>query len=87
MGADVERPVALDDLVTIEVRGLVEEEVVIEEDRVDYRVTADSAVGPMPGFAEQLVGLNRDEEQQFSLIVRRRPRAGELGWQGSAISP
>ncbi|MDE2860722.1 MAG: trigger factor [Chloroflexota bacterium] len=62
----VERPVALDDLVTIEVRGQVDEEVVIEEDRVDYRVTADSTV-PMPGFAEQLVGLNRDEEQHFSL--------------------
>ena len=62
----VDRPVALDDLVTLEVRGLVEEEVVIEEERVDFRVTADSPV-PMPGFAERLVGLNRDDEQQFSL--------------------
>ena len=62
----VERSVALDDLVTLEVRGLVEEEVVIEEERVDYRVSVDSTV-PMPGFADRLVGLNRDEEQQFSL--------------------
>lgn len=62
----VERPVALDDLVTLEVRGLVDDEAVIEEERVDYRVTADSTA-PMPGFADRLVGLNRDEEQQFSL--------------------
>ena len=62
----VDRPVALDDLVTLEVRGLVDEEVAIEEERVDFRVTADSTA-PMPGFAERLVGLNRDEEQEFSL--------------------
>ena len=62
----VDRPVALDDLVTLEVRGLVDEEVAIEEERVDFRVTADSTA-PMPGFAERLVGLNRDEGQEFSL--------------------
>ena len=62
----VDRPVALDDLVTLEVRGLVDDEAVIQEERVDFLVTADSTA-PMPGFAERLVGLNREDEQEFSL--------------------
>ena len=62
----VDRPVALDDLVTLEVRGLMDDEAVIQEERVDFLVTADSTA-PMPGFAERLVGLNRDDEQEFSL--------------------
>ncbi len=62
----VERPVALDDLVTIKVRGEMDGETVVDVESVDFRVTAESVI-PMPGFAERLVGFNRDEEQQFSL--------------------
>ena len=62
----VERLVELDDMVTMEVRGQVEEDVIIEDEGVDYVLLAE-ATNPTPGFAEQLVGMNRENIRQFSL--------------------
>jgi trigger factor len=63
----VERPVQMEDMVTMQVKGQVEENAIIEDDSVDYILSAGST-NPMPGFAEQLVGINRDELQEFSLF-------------------
>lgn len=73
----VERPVELEDMVTIEVKGQVEENVIIEDEGVDYILTAGSN-NPMPGFAEQLVGISRDELREFSLPFPEDYPQGEL---------
>ena len=62
----VERPVELEDMVTMQVKGQVDENVIIEDESVDYVISAGST-NPMPGFAEQLVSINRDELREFSL--------------------
>ncbi len=62
----VERPVAMEDMITMQIKGQVEENVIIENDSVDYILSAES-INPMPGFAEQLVGANRDELREFAL--------------------
>jgi len=62
----VERPVAMGDMITMQVKGQVEEDVIIEDESVDYILSAES-INPMPGFADQLVGANREELREFSL--------------------
>lgn len=62
----VERPVELEDMITIEVRGQVDEAAIIDDKGVDYILSAEST-NPLPGFADQLVGVNRGELREFTL--------------------
>ena len=62
----VERPIQFDDLITMEVLGLVDEETVVDQKGVDYILTAEST-SPMPGFAEKLVGASTGERREFVL--------------------
>jgi trigger factor len=62
----VERPVELEDMVTMAVHGEVDEAVVIDDKGVEYVLTA-ASTSPLPGFAGQLVGIERGELREFTL--------------------
>ena len=62
----VERPVQLGDRVAMDVHGTVGDQVILDRDDVEYVVRGDSD-RPMPGFAEQLVGLSAGAEKSFTL--------------------
>lgn len=62
----VERSVELGDMITMEVHGLVEEASIIDDKGVDYIISAESA-NPIPGFADQLLGINRGDVREFTL--------------------
>jgi trigger factor len=61
-----ERPVELNDLVTIDVESTMKGEPFVNQKGVQYQVTAGN-LSPAPGFAEQLVGIKKDEEKEFNL--------------------
>ena len=62
----VEREARFGDLVTINVKGVVEQETVLDNEGVEYHLTADSTM-PVPGFAEHIVGMQLGEENEFRI--------------------
>ncbi len=62
----VERPVDFDDLVVLDVESNLEDKPFINQKGAQYQVLHDLPL-PAPGFAEQLVGMTRDEEKEFKL--------------------
>lgn len=64
----VERAVGFDDLVVMNVEGYVESEPFVSQDGAQYEVRREASF-PVPGFAEQLAGMNKDEEKEFKLPV------------------
>jgi len=64
----VERPVDLNDLVFLDIESNIEDKPFINQKGVQYQVLPDSA-NPVPGFAEQLQGMKRDEEKEFKLQI------------------
>lgn len=63
----VERAVALDDMLTIDIEGKAGETLLIDKKNIQYRVRAGSS-DPAPGFAEKLVGLEKGVGTEFSII-------------------
>jgi len=64
------RPVKLNDLVTIDVKGTAGEETVIDKKGMDYHVIS-GLTYPAPGFPEQLLKMKIDEEKEFSLKLSK----------------
>jgi trigger factor len=64
----VEREVGFGDLAVIDVESTVEEKPFINQKGVQYQVVKDYPA-PLPGFAEQLVGMKRDDAKEFSLQI------------------
>ena len=62
----VEQPVDSGNLVTLDVESSVEGEPYINQKGAQYPVIRESS-SPAPGFAEQLIGLNKNEEKEFKL--------------------
>lgn len=62
----VTRPVAFGDLVAIDIWSNIENKPFINQKGGQYQVIKDSSF-PVAGFPEQLVGMNKDEEKEFSL--------------------
>ena len=62
----VERPVDFNDLVVLDVDSNIEDKPFINQQGVQYQVLRDLPL-PVPGFAEQLVGMKRAEEKEFKL--------------------
>jgi trigger factor len=62
----VERPVCPEDLVTIDVERKTEEGSIEPHQEQQYPVILESPF-PMPGFAEQLIGMEKGQEKEFSL--------------------
>jgi len=61
-----ERPVDFNDLVVLDVESSIEDEPWVNQKGAQYQVLHDLPL-PAPGFAEQLVGMKRDEEKEFKL--------------------
>jgi trigger factor len=64
----VERPVALEDRVAMDVHGTADDKPILDRHDVEYVVRAESD-RPMPGFAEQLVGMSGGDEKTFTLTA------------------
>ena len=64
----VERPVAHDDLVTMNVVGMIDEVQIIDETDSQFMVDPSSTL-PLPGFAAELEGLEVDTPAGFTLDV------------------
>jgi len=61
-----DRPVEFHDLVTLDVESTMKGEPFVNQKGVQYEVTK-GAISPAPGFAEQLVGMNKEESKEFNL--------------------
>jgi len=64
----VERPVAYEDLVVMDVESTVEEKPFLGQPGAQYQVMANQPA-PVPGFADQLVGMKLGEEKEFKLTI------------------
>ncbi len=73
----VERPVDFGDLVVFDIESSVEGEPFINQAAAQYRVLRDLPF-PVPGFAEQLVGVKRGEEKEFTLKMPQDYSRSEL---------
>jgi len=73
----VERPVQVNDMVTINVEGVVDEKTIIDEKARDYHVIS-GITYPAPGFPEQLIKMKRDKEREFSLKLSKNYHKKEL---------
>ena len=62
----VDRPVAFDALVVLNIESTIEDKPFINREGVQYQVLRDASM-PAPGFAEQLLGMKKDEEKEFKL--------------------
>lgn len=61
-----ERPVQFGDLVTINVEGSVDDKPALDRKELQYQVLKESPF-PVPGFWEQLEGLEKGQEKEFTL--------------------
>lgn len=61
-----ERPAAFGDLVAFDVQGTVGEKSVLSQVGAQYRISSDSN-SPVPGFAAQLIGMEKEQHKEFSL--------------------
>ncbi len=64
----VERPVEMGDLITIDINATIDDKPFLDHNDLTYEVD-DKAVFPLPGFAEALVGMKKDEEGAFKINV------------------
>lgn len=62
----VDRPSDSGDLVVLDIDSEVEEKPLIKKLGVQYQVLRDS-VSPAPGFAEQIIGMQKEEKKEFKL--------------------
>lgn len=62
----VDRAAQLDDLLNLDIESTIDGEPYINQKGARYRLIADSQT-PTPGFAEQLVGMNKGDEKEFQL--------------------
>ena len=73
----VERPVQVNDMITINVEGVVDEKTIIDEKARDYHVIS-GITYPAQGFPEQLIKMKRDKEKEFSLKLSKNYHKKEL---------
>ncbi len=62
----VERPIQFGDLVTIDVKGSLEDGSLLDRKDLQYQVLK-ALPFPVPGFSEQLEGLDKGEEKEFTI--------------------
>ena len=72
-----ERPVQFGDLVTIDVEGSLDGEMILNEKGTEYQVLQNLPM-PVPGFAEELSGMEREGEKEFSLSFPAEHQVKEL---------
>ena len=64
----VEREVGFNDLVVFNIESTIEDKPYINQQGAQYQVLKDYPA-PVPGFAEQLVGMGRDKVKEFQLPI------------------
>jgi trigger factor len=62
----VERESRIDDLVTIDVEGIVEDKTVLDRKEIPFRLSADATI-PVPGFVDQVQGMKAGEQKEFTI--------------------
>jgi len=62
----VERDAGLNDIVIIDVEGIVEEKTVLDSKESQYRITENSVM-PVAGFADQIQGMKAGDQKEFTL--------------------
>ena len=72
-----ERAVDFNDLVTLNMASDIEGEPFINQEGAQYQLVKDSRF-PVPGFAEQLIGMKREEEKEFKLQFPSDYAKGDL---------
>lgn len=80
----VERPVAFDDLVVLDIDSTIDDKPFIKQKGVQYQVLRDLTF-PAPGFPEQLLNMKRDEEKEFKLQFSTDNPKSELAGKESAF--
>ncbi len=80
----IERPVDFDDLVVLDIESNIEGKPLINQKAVQYQVLRDLPF-PAPGFAEQLLGMKRNEEKEFKLQFPSDFSRGELAGKESSF--
>ena len=73
----VERPVGFNDLVVLDIESNVEDKPFINRKGAQYQVLQNYSF-PVPGFAEQLLGMERDGDKEFRLQLPPDYPKGEL---------
>ncbi len=64
----VERPVQDKDLAVMDIKGQIDEKPYVNKIGAQIQIIKDS-VSPAPGFAEQVIGMNKGEEKEFDLSL------------------
>ena len=64
----VERPAQYGDRLNLDVNGEIDGETVVDDQDVEYIPNEDNVL-PFPGFAPNLVGLNEEEEREFTVTI------------------
>ena len=80
----VERPVDFGDLVVLDIESSVEDQPFLNQKGAQYQVLRDQSF-PVPGFAEQLVGVKSNEEKEFKLQLPSDYPRGELAGKESSF--
>ncbi len=62
-----ERPAQYGDQVAINIRGTVDEQVIVDEDDIQLILTPETPF-IAPGFVEELIGLSADDEKSFAVV-------------------
>ena len=79
----VEREVQLNDLVTMDIESIVDEQPFINQKGIQYQVSTNSSY-PLPGFRERLIGMKKMAETEIKLIVpsdyTKAELAGKDAW-------
>ncbi len=73
----VQRPAVLGDMVTMKAEGVADGKAFIEESETVYFIDEDAA-RPVPGFANQLVGMELDKLKEFTVTVPEDAEGDEL---------
>ncbi len=81
----VERPVKQNDLLVVDIDGKIDDETVMSHREIQYIVKPESE-NPIPGFAEQLVGMAIDEQKNFKLKYPNHIANKELAGKDKTIS-
>ena len=80
-----ERPLAFGDFSTLDVKATVDDKPFLDHKQVTYEVVAE-ALMPVPGFAESIVGLSKDESKDFTLTIPEDFRVTEIAGKECACS-
>jgi trigger factor len=80
-----ERPLAFGDFSTLDVKATVDDQPFLDHKQVTYEVVAGAQM-PIPGFAESIVGLSKDESKDFMLKIPEDFRVTEIAGKDCACS-